>query len=165
LRKSLIRTAAAGAILALGLTACGNDDDGDDAAATPSAPAATSAAASPTDTGAASPSESASPADTASATAPAAGAGGTIGVSMPTKESERWIADGDNMKKSLEALGYKVDLQYADNKIPDQVSQLENMITGGAKALVIAAIDGTALAPMCSSSGRAARSRSSRTTG
>ena len=145
MRKSLIRTAAAGAILALGLTACGNDDDGDDAAATPSAPAATSAAASPTDTGAASPSESASPADTASATAPAAGAGGTIGVSMPTKESERWIADGDNMKKSLEALGYKVDLQYADNKIPDQVSQLENMITGGAKALVIAAIDGTAL--------------------
>jgi putative multiple sugar transport system substrate-binding protein len=49
------------------------------------------------------------------------------------------------MKKALEALGYTVDLQYADNKIPDQVSQIENMITGGVKALVIAAIDGTTL--------------------
>ena len=44
--------------------------------------------------------------------------GGLIGVAMPTKSSERWIADGNNIKKQLEAAGYKVDLQYAENDIP-----------------------------------------------
>jgi putative multiple sugar transport system substrate-binding protein len=70
---------------------------------------------------------------------------GTIGVAMPTKSSERWIADGNNMKKQLEAAGYKVDLQYAEDDIPTQVSQVENMVTKGEKLLVVAAIDGTAL--------------------
>ena len=69
----------------------------------------------------------------------------TIGVSMPTKESERWIADGNNVKKQLEDKGYKVDLQYANNDIPTQQQQLDQMITKGDKLLVIAAIDGTAL--------------------
>ena len=83
-------------------------------------------------------------------TADKAGAGGDtkgalIGVTMPTKSSERWIADGDNIKKQLEAKGYKVDLEYAENDIPTQANQIENQITKGAKALVIAAIDGTAL--------------------
>ena len=70
---------------------------------------------------------------------------GTIGVAMPTKSSERWIADGNNIKKQLEAAGYKVDLQYAEDDIPTQVSQVENMVTKGDKILVVAAIDGTAL--------------------
>nr|WP_315268198.1 multiple monosaccharide ABC transporter substrate-binding protein [Microbacterium lemovicicum] len=72
-------------------------------------------------------------------------AGGIIGVAMPTQQSERWIADGDNVKSQLEDLGYQVDLQYANDDIPTQVSQIENMITSGAKALVIASIDGTTL--------------------
>jgi len=71
--------------------------------------------------------------------------GALIGVTMPTKSSERWIADGNNIKKQLEAKGYKVDLEYAENDIPTQANQIENQITKGAKALVIAAIDGTAL--------------------
>ena len=70
---------------------------------------------------------------------------GTIGIAMPTKSSSRWIADGDNMVKVLEAKGYKADLQYADNDIPNQLAQIENMITKKEKALVIAAIDGTTL--------------------
>lgn len=73
------------------------------------------------------------------------GGKGTVGVAMPTKSSERWIADGNNIKKQLEKAGYKVDLQYAEDDIPTQVSQVENMITKGDKVLVIAAIDGTAL--------------------
>ena len=71
--------------------------------------------------------------------------GGTIGVAMPTKSSERWIADGKALKESLESQGFTVDLQYAEDDIPTQVSQVENMITKGAKALIIAAIDGTTL--------------------
>ena len=70
---------------------------------------------------------------------------GTIGVAMPTKSSERWIADGNNIKKQLEAAGYDVDLQYAEDDIPTQVSQVENMVTKGVDMLVVAAIDGTAL--------------------
>ena len=70
---------------------------------------------------------------------------GTIGISMPTKSSARWIADGDNMVKVLGARGYKTDLQYAEDDIPNQLAQVENMITKGVKVLVIAAIDGTTL--------------------
>ncbi|MBB3086753.1 multiple monosaccharide ABC transporter substrate-binding protein [Geodermatophilus sabuli] len=80
-----------------------------------------------------------------------AGSGGgaedlTIGVSMPTQTSERWIADGNNVKEQLEAEGYSVDLQYAGDDIPTQSQQIDQMITEGADILVIAAIDGTALA-------------------
>lgn len=81
------------------------------------------------------------PADNAGGT----GDGGLIGVAMPTKSSERWIADGDALKATLEEQGFTVDLQYAEDDIPTQVSQVENMITKGAKALIIAAIDGTTL--------------------
>jgi putative multiple sugar transport system substrate-binding protein len=70
---------------------------------------------------------------------------GTIGISMPTKSSARWIADGDNMVKVLKERGYKTDLQYADDDIPNQLAQIENMVTKGAKVLVVASIDGTTL--------------------
>jgi len=70
---------------------------------------------------------------------------GTVGIAMPTKSSARWIADGDNVVKALAAKGYKADLQYADNDIPTQLAQVENMITKKEKVLVIAAIDGTTL--------------------
>ena len=70
---------------------------------------------------------------------------GPIAISMPTKSSARWIADGSNMVKYLQEKGYKTDLQYAEDDIPNQLAQIENMITKGAKVLVIAAIDGTTL--------------------
>lgn len=70
---------------------------------------------------------------------------GLVGVAMPTKSSARWIADGDNMAKQLKERGYDVDLQYAEDDIPNQLSQIENMVTKGAKVLVVASIDGTTL--------------------
>ena len=70
---------------------------------------------------------------------------GTIGISMPTKSSARWIADGDNMVRQFEEAGYETNLQYAADDIPNQLAQIENMITTGVDALVIAAIDGTTL--------------------
>ncbi|WP_407165109.1 multiple monosaccharide ABC transporter substrate-binding protein [Bradyrhizobium sp. ORS 111] len=69
----------------------------------------------------------------------------TIGIAMPTKSSARWIDDGNNMVKTLQGRGYGTDLQYAEDDIPNQLSQVENMVTKGVKALVIAAIDGTTL--------------------
>lgn len=109
--------------LVLALAACGG--------ATSSTPAAASTAA---------------PAESTAAPVSTAAAGAKVGVSMPTQSLQRWNQDGSNMKTQLEAAGYEVDLQYAgDNDIPTQVSQLENMISGGCKVLVIAAIDGSAL--------------------
>ena len=106
---------AAGAALALGLTACGGSGAGGGAGAGGSAPA------------------SQAPADT------------LVGVSMPTQTSERWIADGNNVKQKLEAAGYKVSLQFANDDIPTQSQQIDQMITQGADVLIIAAIDGTAI--------------------
>jgi len=73
------------------------------------------------------------------------GESGFVGIAMPTKSSERWVSDGNNMKKEFEKLGYKVDLQYAEDVVENQVSQIENMITKGVNVLVIASIDGEAL--------------------
>ncbi len=117
MKKSLIMALAAGALV---VAACG----GSTATTAPAESAAATEA----------PAESMAPE-----------AGGLVGIAMPTKSSARWIADGDNLVKSLEAAGYETDLQYAEDDIPTQVSQVENMITKGAKALVIAAIDGTTL--------------------
>ncbi|WP_062379293.1 multiple monosaccharide ABC transporter substrate-binding protein [Demequina pelophila] len=71
--------------------------------------------------------------------------GGLIGVAMPTETSERWIADGDAVKSGLEAEGFEVDLQFAADDIPTQQQQIDNMITNGVDALIVASIDGTTL--------------------
>ncbi|MCX8998265.1 sugar ABC transporter substrate-binding protein [Rhizobiaceae bacterium BDR2-2] len=70
---------------------------------------------------------------------------GLVGIAMPTKSSARWIDDGNNMVKQLQEAGYQTDLQYAEDDIPNQLNQIENMITKGVKVLVIASIDGTTL--------------------
>ena len=68
-----------------------------------------------------------------------------VGVSMPTKDLQRWNQDGANMQALLEAAGFEVDLQYASNDVQTQLSQVENMINSGADVLVIAAIEGSSL--------------------
>lgn len=70
---------------------------------------------------------------------------GTVGIAMPTKSSSRWISDGNSMVEQFTAAGYATDLQYAEDDIPTQLAQVENMITKGVNVLVIAAIDGTTL--------------------
>jgi putative multiple sugar transport system substrate-binding protein len=70
---------------------------------------------------------------------------GTVGIAMPTKSSERWVADGNNMAEQFKSLGYDTDLQYGDDVVQNQVSQIENMITKGVKVLVVAPIDSSSL--------------------
>jgi len=72
-------------------------------------------------------------------------ADGTVGIAMPTKSSARWISDGNSMVEQFTAAGFDTDLQYAEDDIPNQLAQIENMITKGVDVLVIAAIDGTTL--------------------
>jgi len=77
-----------------------------------------------------------------------ASAGGLIGIAMPTKSLERWNKDGAHLEELLKKAGYTTTLQYADNKVDQQITQLQNMINQNPKVLVIASIDGTALAPV-----------------
>ncbi|CAN3128317.1 multiple monosaccharide ABC transporter substrate-binding protein [Mycobacterium sp. smrl_JER01] len=81
----------------------------------------------------------------AAETADSGGQKGTIGIAMPTKSSERWVADGQNMVNQFQELGYQTDLQYGDDIVQNQVSQIENMITKGVDLLVVAPIDGSSL--------------------
>lgn len=71
--------------------------------------------------------------------------GATIGIAMPTQSSERWIADGRNVVKNLEAKGYRTKLVFGEDDPDQQVAQIENLITQGVKALVVAAIDNKSL--------------------
>ena len=109
-----LATIAAGAVLALGLAACGGSGAGGGAGG-----GAAPASQAPQEL--------------------------LVGVSMPTQTSERWIDDGNNVKQQLEQAGYQVSLQFANDDIPTQAQQVDQMITQGADVLIIAAIDGTAL--------------------
>ena len=72
-------------------------------------------------------------------------AGGLIGIAMPTRSLERWNNDGKHLDELLKKAGYETSLQYADNKVDQQISQIETMVNSGAKVLVVASIDGEAL--------------------
>jgi len=140
MKKKILSVLLSMTMVAAILSGCGG------AAPAPAADAAADTAAA--DTAAA---DTAAPAadaaaDTAAAdTAAPSGGGKKVAVAMPTQSSERWMHDGANMKEQLEALGYEVDLQYAEDDVQAQVSQIENMIAAGANCLVIAAIDSDAL--------------------
>lgn len=81
--------------------------------------------------------------------------GKRVGVAMPTQVSERWIADGNAVKEQLEADGFTVDLQFANDDIPTQTQQIDQMITNGANYLIIGSIDGTALSSQLEAAGAA----------
>ncbi|WP_231505337.1 sugar-binding protein [Cellulomonas sp. URHE0023] len=68
-----------------------------------------------------------------------------VGVALPTKEQARWVADGDNLKKQFTSLGYDVEMLYAGDDAAAQADQIQKLIDDGADALVVGAVDGTAL--------------------
>lgn len=105
--------------MAMALSACAGDGAGSSSSTPEEAPAAQSGEAS--------------------------GDGFSVGIAMPTQSMQRWLDDGRHMKEGFEKLGYDVDLQYAEDDIPTQIAQLENMITQGVDALVIATVDGESL--------------------
>ena len=129
--KKLLSVLLSTAMVAALLVGCGNS------AAETEAPAAETEEAAPAEE---------APAEEAEAPAEEAPSTGTkVGVSMPTKDLQRWNQDGANMQAELEAAGYEVDLQYAGNDETQQLAQIENMISGGANVLVIAAIEASSL--------------------
>ena len=130
--KKLLSVLLSTAMVAALLVGCGNSAAEEPAAATEEAAPAEEAAEEP--------------AAEEEEAAPAAESNGTkVGVSMPTKDLQRWNQDGANMEAELKSAGYEVDLQYANNEPQTQVSQIENMISNGANVLVIAAIEASSL--------------------
>ena len=127
-KKKFIALMLGSALVASMLTGCGSSSGSTDSSSSGSS-----------DTAATSDSSSDSGSSEATAT------GKKVGVSMPTKDLQRWNQDGANMESELKAAGYDVDLQYASNDVQTQLSQIENMISGGCDVLVIAAIEGSSL--------------------
>ena len=68
-----------------------------------------------------------------------------VGVSMPTKDLQRWVQDGENMEAQLKDAGFEVELQYASNDIATQLNQIDAMIDSGCNVIVISAIEGSSL--------------------
>lgn len=137
MKKKLVSMVLTTAMVASMLVGCGSSADSTETAAP--ADTATEEAADATAT------DDAATDDAAADTATVESNGTKVGVSMPTKDLQRWNQDGANMQAELEAAGYEVDLQYASNDVQTQVSQIENMISSGANVLVIAAIEGSSL--------------------
>ena len=127
-----------GALLSVAMVASLLAGCGGAAATNAPAPAPATEEAAPAAT------EEAAPAATEEA-APAEATGTKVGVAMPTKDLQRWNQDGSNMEEQLKAAGYEVDLQFANNDVQQQVSQIENMINNGCNVLVIASIEGDSL--------------------
>ena len=68
-----------------------------------------------------------------------------VGVAMPTKDLQRWNQDGANMEAMLKEAGYEVDLQYANNDVNTQLTQVQTMVDNDCDVIVIAAIEGSSL--------------------
>lgn len=130
MKKKLLSILLATAMIASVLAGCGAKEEA--AAPAADAPAAEAEADAPA-------AEEAAPAGEQT------GAGKTVAIAMPTQSSERWINDGANMKSQLEALGYEVLLQYAEDDVQAQVSQIENFVAQQVDCIVIAAVDSGAL--------------------
>ena len=119
-----VGAAAVGLGLAVSLTACGGDGAGSGTANQPAGN------------------------NNQGTTEPGEGGGGDglrVGVAMPTQTSERWVNDGNSVRDGLEAQGFTVNLQFANDDIPTQQQQIEAMITDGVDVLIVASIDGAAL--------------------
>ncbi|MEE3466836.1 MAG: sugar-binding protein [Eubacterium sp.] len=71
--------------------------------------------------------------------------GGKVGIAMPTKSLERWNRDGSFLEEQFKSAGYEVKLTFSDNKIDQQVKDIEGLLADGVNLLVVAAIDGESL--------------------
>ncbi|WP_309065744.1 substrate-binding domain-containing protein [Microbacterium sp.] len=73
--------------------------------------------------------------------------GATIGVALPDKTSENWVLAGKLFEEGLADAGFKADVQYApaSNTVAEQQNQIQAMVTGGAKVIIIGAKDGKQL--------------------
>lgn len=70
-----------------------------------------------------------------------------IGVALPDKTSENWVLAGKLFEDGLKSAGFTPIVGYAaaTNTVADQQSQIQAMVTQGAKVIFIGAKDGSQL--------------------
>jgi D-xylose transport system substrate-binding protein len=69
-----------------------------------------------------------------------------VGLSFSDYATERWPIEAAQMTQLLQAKGYEVQVQEADHDVKLQNDQIDNMIAGGVKGLIVIAEDGAAAA-------------------
>lgn len=60
---------------------------------------------------------------------------------LPTRQLPIWLAQGDELEATFEAAGYQTRVEFAEDVVERQVSQIENAVLLGADYLVIAGVD------------------------
>ena len=142
MKKKVVSAILSAAMVASLVTGCGGNASNGGAASEAAAPASEAAAPA---SEAAAPASEAAESEAAPAADTAANGDMTIGIAMPTKSLERWNRDGSYLEEQFKAKGYNVELTYSDNKIDQQVKDIEGLIADNVNLLVVAAIDGESL--------------------
>jgi putative multiple sugar transport system substrate-binding protein len=76
-----------------------------------------------------------------------AGGSALIGIAMPETTVLRWVKDGASLKAEAEKRGYRAELQNGNGDQVQQNQQIGNLLTQGAKLLVVGQLnDGVASA-------------------
>lgn len=69
-----------------------------------------------------------------------------IGIAMPTQSEERWVLDLNTMLAEAQKLGVDARAQIARNDQLQQNNQIEQLVSQGCQAIIIAPHDGSAAA-------------------
>lgn len=146
--------------MAFSLAGCGSSASSASSAATSSAATSSAATSSTASSESMAASETTGSMSTTDSSAAASDTGSTaittdlsgkkVGLSMPTKSLERWNRDGSFLEQQFKAAGAETELTFSDNKIDQQVKDIENLISDKVDLLVVAAIDGESLSNVLS---------------
>ncbi|KTS90728.1 hypothetical protein NS183_07605 [Microbacterium testaceum] len=71
---------------------------------------------------------------------------GVIGVALPSTTDAGWEHAGEAVASELRDRGYRVDLEYAADDARTQASQVQNMLTKGVDAVIVAPLSAEELA-------------------
>ena len=64
-----------------------------------------------------------------------------IGIILPTKEEDRWLADEAKFLELIKANGYKADIMYSQASAATEQTNVEALIAKGIKVLIICPFD------------------------
>lgn len=68
-----------------------------------------------------------------------------VGISMPSRKLLRWSHDGAYLNRAFAGAGFQTILKFADDKPEQQIEDIQDMIDGNAKVIIVSAIDSGSL--------------------
>lgn len=69
-----------------------------------------------------------------------------IGIVLPTKEEDRWLADEAKFKELIEKNGYKAEIMYSQASSAIEKTNVESLVVNGIKVLILCPFDMAAAA-------------------